>query len=385
MRSRHRDLRPALDQLDDRCLLSAFTPAELTQAYGLDAITFPTSSGTVQGDGSGETIALIEAYHDPNLVSDLHTFDQEFNLPDPVLTVDTQKGAKSNVGWAAEESLDVEWAHAIAPAANILVVEAKSQSITSLLAAVDTARKTPGVNVVSMSWGYPEVRTDASYNSHFRTPAGHVGITFVASSGDSGAKAGIEYPSASPDVLAVGGTSLYVRSSGSYLYEYPWIGSGLDYAWEGGGGGMSRYEPEPAYQRSVQSTGKRTAPDVAFDADPSTGVWIYLTLPSTGQSGWATVGGTSFGAPSWAAIIAIADQGRALAGRQSLDGPTQTLPSLYAFASADRNTANDPFHQIPGEASGNTETGLGSPNGPALVADLVASTITIPLKTSRRA
>ncbi|MGA9924954.1 MAG: hypothetical protein WBQ29_16255, partial [Isosphaeraceae bacterium] len=105
-----------------------------------------------------------------------------------------------------------------------------------------------------MSWGYPEVRTDASYNSHFQTPAGHVGITFVASSGDSGANAGIEYPSASPDVLAVGGTSLYVRSSGSYLYEYPWIGSGLDYAWEGGGRGMSRYEPEPAYQRSVQST-----------------------------------------------------------------------------------------------------------------------------------
>jgi len=86
-------------------------------------------SGTVKGDGSGETIALVEAYHDPNLVSDLHTFDQEFNLPDPVLTVNTQKGAKSNVGWAAEESLDVEWAHAIAPAANILVVEAKSQSI----------------------------------------------------------------------------------------------------------------------------------------------------------------------------------------------------------------------------------------------------------------
>jgi hypothetical protein len=145
--------------------------------------------------------------------------------------------------------------------------------------------------------------------------------------------------------------------------------------------GYSRYEPEPNYQRSVQSTGKRSAPDVAVDANPDTGVWIYVNLPS-GQGGWLVVGGRSVGAPSWAAIIAIADQGRALAGKGSLDGPSQTVPSLYAFASTGGNGADAPFHQIGGEGRGNTVTGLGSPNGPPLVAEPVASNMTTPLTTT---
>ncbi len=106
---RRRDLRPTLDQLDDRCLLSGLTPAQVTQAYGLNAIAFPTSAGTVVGNGAGETIALVEAYHDSTLSSDLATFDERYNLPAPSLTVIDQAGQVANAGWALEESLDVEW------------------------------------------------------------------------------------------------------------------------------------------------------------------------------------------------------------------------------------------------------------------------------------
>ncbi len=111
-----RSLRPHLEPLDDRCLLSGYTPAQLTHAYGLDAIAFRTSAGAiVPGDGSGETIALIEADHDPSLASDLHVFDQANGLPDPQLAIEDQAGARTNATWASEETLDVEWAHAIAP------------------------------------------------------------------------------------------------------------------------------------------------------------------------------------------------------------------------------------------------------------------------------
>ena len=406
MRNRRRGLclRPQIDLLDERCLLSGLTPAQLTAAYGLNAITF---GKTVNGDGSGETIALIEAYNDPTITSDLNTFDQTFGLPPANLTVVNQAGnavsatAQTNSGWTEEESLDVETAHAIAPGANILVVEANSQSIQDLLAAVNTARNTPGVVAVSMSWGFPETPNETSYDSYFTTPAGHQGITFIASSGDSGSLAGASYPAASPNVLSVGGTTLLLSSSGAYQSESAWTDSG---------GGYSKYEPEPSYQAKVQSTGYRATPDVAFDGDPNTGVPVYVTLPTRygSQGSWLTVGGTSLGSPSWAGIIAITDQGRALAGTGSLDGPTQTLPSLYA-ATSDFHTVAPASSSFGGgggfgygygysafgssslfggsgldasattsssSTGANTATGLGSPIGPALVSDLVASTLT---------
>ena len=318
-------------------MLSGLTPAQLTAAYGLSAIEFTTSSGkTVNGTGSGETIALIEAYNDPTIASDLHTFDQAYNLPDPNLTVVNQSGgavsatAQTNTGWAEEESLDVETAHAVAPGANIRVVEANSQNMQDLLTAVNTARNTPGVVAVSMSWGFPETPNETSYDSYFTTP-GHQGITFIASSGDNGSLAGASYPAASPNVLSVGGTTLLLSNSGAYQSESAWTDSG---------GGYSKYEPEPSYQAKVQSTGYKATPDVAFDGDPNTGVQIYVTLPTGygSQGSWITVGGTSLGSPAWAGIIAITDQGRALAGEPSLDGSTQTLPALYAAPTSDFNT-----------------------------------------------
>ncbi len=157
-----------------------------------------------------------------------------------------------------------------------------------------------------MSWGFSEMKNEASYDSTFTTPVGHTGITFIASSGDTGT---VEYPATSPNVLAVGGTTITVGGSGSY---------GSEVSWNSSGGGYSTVEPEPSYQESVQQSGLRSTPDVAFDGDPNTGVNVYSTNPNTGRGSWQVVGGTSLGAPAWAGIIAIVDQGRALAGARAL-------------------------------------------------------------------
>jgi subtilase family serine protease len=365
MRIRRR-LRPALDRLDDRCLPTGLTPAQLTHAYGLDAISFTAPSGaTVAGDGAGTTIALVEAYHDPTLAQDLQAFDQAYDLPSAPLSIVNLGSGQSNPAWSLEESLDVEWAHAVAPGASIIVVEARSQTLAALQAAINTARNIPKVDVISMSLGFPESTYHGS--SILTTPPGHTGITFVGASGDSGLSGGSDWPAVSPDVLAVGGTSLYVDGAGDYLSEVSWSSSG---------GGASHLVNEPAYQRVTQGSGKRFTPDVAFDGDPNTGVEVYQTSPYTGLGMWQVVGGTSLGTPAWAAIIAIADQGRALQGKGSLDGPSQTLPTLYSLPGSD-------FHAVASYRTGRPAVmGLGSPNGPALVRDLVASNIAVPLSTS---
>jgi hypothetical protein len=397
MRKPRRVIRPRVERLDDRCLPSGYTAAQVTHAYGLDDITFTSPTGqTVAGDGSGETIALIEAYHDPNLASDLQVFDQANGLADPSLTVVDQAGGATNSVWASEETLDVEWAHAIAPGASLLVVEAKSDSLSNLMTAVSTARNTPGVATVSMSWGFNETAAETAFDGYFQTPAGHQGITFVAASGDYGAAAGPEYPSTSPRVVAVGGTTLSIDPAGDYLGEVAWFDSG---------GGHSPFELEPAYQAPVQTSGHRSTPDVAFDGDPNTGVEVYETPPH-GVGSWEVVGGTSLGTPAWAAIIAIVDQGRALEGKGSLDGATQTLPALYSLPASDFHSVPTPTPASPwgggvnpfkfsfngwpflrhrdkkgagSTARSNTATGLGSPVGPNLVADLVASDATVAL------
>jgi subtilase family serine protease len=374
---RRRPLWPVLDQLDDRCLLSGLAPAQLTQAYSLDSISFSTGSGTVKGDGTGQTIALIEAYHDPSIRADLTTFDQAFNLPDPPqLIIANQAGSVTNSGWALEESMDVEWAHAIAPAATILVVEAHSQSRQSLIAAVNAARHTPATVAISMSWGFNETATEAKNNSIFTTPAGHRGITYFAASGDSGQPGGAEWPSVAPAVVSVGGTTLNLSFSGHYQSETAWADSS---------GGLSRFEREPGFQRAGQGTGKRSTPDVAFDGNPDTGVRVYQSSLYSSQGSWEVVGGTSLGAPAWAAIIAIADQGRALEGKAPLDGGTQTLPTLYGVPSSDFNVIpplGTTRTSLAVAGGTNPYTGRGTPNGPPLVADLVATNISNTLTVS---
>src|SRR5205814_2678910 len=162
------------------------------------------------------------------------------------------------------------------------------------------------------------------------------------------------YPAASPNVLAVGGTTLNLDNMGNYLSESGWIGSG---------GGVSSYEAQPAFQKGVvtQNGTYRANPDVAYDADPYTGFPVYDSYTNSTAAPWQQFGGTSAGAPQWAALVALADQGRALAGQAALDGPTQLLPAIYQLSPFD-------FHDVltgnNGYAAGSgydLVTGRGSP------------------------
>jgi subtilase family serine protease len=351
VRGRLRSCRPRLERLDDRCLLSdsGLTPAQVATAYGLSGLTLSGHAAS----GSGQTIALVDAYNDPNIAVELAVFDSSNNLPaPPSLTVVGQSGTailpRTDPGWAQEESLDVEWAHALAPGASLVLVEAYSTNLSDLTAAVKTAAALPGVTVVSMSWGGGEVPYATSYDRTFTAR----GITFVAASGDSGPGSGAQWPASSPYVVGVGGTVLQVGAGGAYQGET---------AWPNSSGGYSTLEPEPGFQAAVQSSGWRSVPDVAFDADTNTGVEVYSMNPFNGQGVWYVAGGTSLGAPAWAGVVALADQGRALNNVASL-GSLETLSALYSLPTAD-------FHTL--EGGYNTMTGLGSPNGAALVTGLV--------------
>jgi hypothetical protein len=373
LRLRHR-ARLRVEELESRCLLTVLTPMQVRQAYGFDQVTFSGTNGPVVGDGSGQTIAIVDAYDNANIFTDVDTFDQRFgdtagqNLlsqygaASTFLTKATPQGQPpGNSGWGTEIALDVEWAHAIAPGAKILLVEARSASTSSLLSAVDYARKQTGVSVVSMSWGGGEFSGESSDDTYFSTLTGHTGVSFFAAAGDSGA--GAEWPASSSHVVGVGGTALTLNSSGGY---------GSETTWSGSGGGISRYVSKPSYQsgESLSST-KRTVPDVAYDASTSSAVYVY-------DRGWYAVGGTSAGAPQWAALVAIADQGRKLAGAGTLDGYTQTLPALYGLASAD-------FHDITSGSNGYSAgsgydlvTGRGTPRAQLVIADLAAYGTTSP-------
>jgi hypothetical protein len=348
---------------------TGYTPAQVRHAYGFDQINF----GGVVGDGTGQTIAIVDSYDDPTIGSDLVQFDRAFGLPDPAFQKVNQVGGQllpaASATWSIEIALDVEWAHAIAPGARILLVEANSNNNSDLFAAVSYAARQPGVSVVSMSWGTPEFPTEAASDGVFTTPTGHPGVTFLAAPGDNGAPG--SYPSASPNVIAVGGTTLTLGAGGTWLGES---------AWSGGAGGPSAYEPQPLDQLGMvpQTAAYRTTPDVAYDANPATGFPIYDSYNYPAWAPWAEFGGTSAGAPQWAALVAIADQGRALAGLGSLDGPSQTLPALYQLPASD-------FHDITtGTSTGTPQysagpgydlvTGRGSPVANLVVAGLVSYT-----------
>src|SRR5262249_22368545 len=222
-----------------------------------------------------------------------HQFDVQFGLPDPAFTKVNQRGGNTppaaDGGWAAETALDVEWAHAIAPRANILLVEADDNSGTNLLAAVDFARRQPGVAVVSMSWGGGEFANEASFDSNFTTPAGHTGVASVAASGDGGAPP--QWPAVSANVVGVGGTSLQLDGAGNYQGETGWGGSG---------GGLSAFLSQPAYQNGVvtQTSTRRASPDVAYDGDPATGVPVFDSFNHRTPAPWSPFGGGTDGRPA---------------------------------------------------------------------------------------
>ena len=370
-----------------------------TVVYSTDQIRTAYGVSNLALDGTGQTIAIVDAYDNPNIFQSLDSFDQQMSTTTGGASLFTQYGSAASFltvigqdgtttdlpatdptgAWETEIALDVEWIHALAPGAQIVLVEANSQSLADLMASVGTAASQPGVSVVSMSWGFTEGQSvlaadEAKYDSYLTTPAGHQGVTFVASTGDYGA-ADPEYPAFSPNVVAVGGTSLYLNADNSYNSETGWgyysdaMGVAI-----GGGGGVSLYEPEPAFQQGAQSTGYRTTPDVSFVADPATGAWVADTYNLGATNPWEIVGGTSLAAPSWAAVIALADQARVVAGGQTLGsaGPTETQQALYTLPVTDFNaitTGSNGYSAGPGY---NLVGGLGTPIANLLVNDLAA-------------
>lgn len=301
-----------------------YSPSQMRTAYNLPSF-----------GGAGTTIAIIDAYDTPNVLTYFNYFSNYFGLPNNstgnfiVHKMSESMGTDSS--WAMETCLDVEWAHAIAPNAKILLVEATQPTDIALLAAVDYATSQLGVVAVSMSWGGDEFSGETSHETHFNKP----GITFFASSGDDGA--GVSWPAASSRVVGVGGTSLTLNPDGSVVSETGWSGSG---------GGVSAYFSKPSYQTSYGlNYSNRAVPDVSYSANPSTGVSVY-------NDGWYKVGGTSAGAPQWAAIHAL-----------SL---TVSNANLYARAASSYSTH---FRDITSGSNGaytasagyDLVTGLGSP------------------------
>lgn len=328
-------------------------PAQMVKSYGFSGIV---------NQGAGQTIGIVDAFDAPTIEADLAVFNTQFGLA----ACTTANGCFQKVyaagtppavdaGWSLETSLDVEWAHAIAPQAKILLVEGATNSFTNLLAAVDVA-VAHGASVVSMSFGGPEFSAELQQDSHFNVPF----VTFVASSGDNGH--GASYPAASPFVVGVGGTSLTIQSDGTYVSET---------AWNGSGGGTSRFEPKPQNQVGlVFLTQKRSIPDIAYDADPNTGVPVYDT---TGGKNWIQVGGTSSSAPQWSALFAIANSSRAAAGKAALNG---VLDNLYNLTQ-DLNDVTTGTNGICGRNCKTKHgydkvTGLGTPMADQLIPDLVA-------------
>lgn len=350
---------------------AGYTPQQLQAAYGIPATI--TLNGQQELPGTGETIAIVDAYNDPNIARDLATFDAKYGLAPANLTVVNQNGSTSNLpannaSWAVEEALDVEWAHAVAPGATIVLVEANSGSLSDLLAAVNTASQMS--NVVSMSWGSSEFPNETNYDKYFTTP----GVTYVAAAGDSSAYFGPEWPASSPNVLAVGGTTLNLTSSNTIASETAWSASySRYYGIEGGGGGISSYESTPAFQsQNGVSYGGRSTPDVAWDANPSTGVSVY---DSYDEPGWGYVGGTSAGAPAWAGIVAIADQQYVADGGTGSLSTSQVENTLYQAYSGKVGTGYSTyFNDITSGNNGyqattgyNLAAGLGSPKVGSLV------------------
>jgi subtilase family serine protease len=340
---------------------TGYFPGKIRVAYGFNSIT---------NKGVGQTIAIVDAYDDPNVEADLGTFDTEFKLSacttangcfTKIFQTGTTPPADTS-GWSNEIAIDTQWAHAIAPGAKIVLVEANSSSLSDLLASVEVAVKN-GASVVSMSWSGGESKNETSTDAYFEAK----GVTFVAASGDTGH--GVGYPAASPFVVAVGGTSLTINSStGAWVSET---------AWSGSSGGESAYETEPAYQMGVQTSGKRGVPDVAYDGNPNTGIPAYNSFACSGAcyTGWDQWGGTSIGTPQWAALFAITDAERHAAGKAKL---TQPQVDLYPDAEAD-------YHDIVSGTNGSCGTlctagpgydfvtGLGSPQANLLIPALVAA------------
>jgi hypothetical protein len=346
-------------------------PTQVRHAYGIDNLTLT---------GAGQTIAIVDAFDSPTIKNDLAVFSQQFNLPLPTKdTFQVVYAAKHRPnydnGWSGETSLDVEWAHAIAPDAKIIVVEAASNSEIDLNRAIARAEDLlqPTGGVISMSFGRIELFFDPLQSLLYHNDKTK-NISFVASSGDTAGLTGS--PAIFPDVLAVGGTFINVDSAGNLLTP--------EEGWAASSGGISSFFPRPSYQAGIKIgdatlDNRRAIPDVSYNADPRSGVSVFNSSPDIlGNTGWNSFGGTSAGAPQWAALTALVNQQRASNG----DGPIgsslnraiyQAAADDYAGNFVDVQTGFSFYKAIPGF---DLVTGLGSPHADVLVPTLADFDVT---------
>lgn len=329
------------------------TPASLACVYGLVSAGVAgcnPNTASRNPTGGARAIAVVDAYDDPTALSDLRIFSSQFGLPLPTdatfhTVYATGRRPYADADWNIEEALDIEWAHAMAPHAQIFLVEAASSSFADLLPAVSVANRlvaSAGGGEVAMSWGGSEFLGETIYDQYFAQN----GVVYFAAAGDS---PGVIWPAASPNVIAVGGTSLS-RNPTTGVFQQ-------EIVWQSTGGGPSLYEPRPGFQNSLSALveNRRGTPDVAAVADPVTGVWVY-DAPY-----WYIVGGTSVATPIWAGIVNAA-------GRFA-DTTLRELAVIY------RNQGSDAdFTRIVGGSCGPNEgylavagwdfcTGIGSPVG----------------------
>jgi subtilase family serine protease len=383
-------------QFDSPC----YSPQNIQTAYGVSSLL------NAGDNGKGQTIVIIDSYGSPTIASDLASFDEGFGLPNPPsFTILSPLGTvpfdpntyPDQIGWAAETTLDVEWSHAMAPDASIVLM-------TSPVDETEGVQGLPQFNqlenyalnhhlgqVISQSWGATEntlfnasgEQVISAFEKTYARAAG-LGVTVFASAGDAGT-ANVEtdgstiypfptvnFPASSPLVTSVGGTSLYADTNGNYQSETVWNSGG-----GATGGGVSQQFSEPLYQallpRSDQAllNGHRGLPDIAWNADPNTAILIYLSFFGPAEAGYYTIGGTSEGSPQWAGLTADLNQ---LTGH-----PVGFLnPYLYALGAVgigyhDVTVGNNGLDGIPGynaTPGWDAATGWGSPNLGQLFGDL---------------
>jgi subtilase family serine protease len=313
-------------------------PADLRSAYAIPA------------GGRGATVAVVDAFDDPNFESDLAVYRSTYGLPPCTVAsgclrridaTGTGRLPAADATWSKEISLDLDVVSAVCPDCHIVLVEAGGQDIPSLGAADNIAAAVPGVVAIANSWGVPESAAEAGWDHFFN----HPGIAIVAASGDFGYQP--VFPAASPHVTAVGGTTLRRSRSSARGWE--------ETAWKGSGSGCSAYEPKPAWQHDPGCT-HRSIADVAAVADPATGIALY---DSYQFSGWVKGGGTSIGAPLVAGLYALAGNARSVVGGSYPYAHTDALNSVVKGSNA---FVCDSYLCRAGPGY-NGPTGLGTPNG----------------------
>jgi subtilase family serine protease len=330
------------------------TPQKIRAAYNL-----PSTGGS-------QAIAIVDAYHYPTSTNDFNAFSATFGLPQELSRNPNainnahfsvvyatgkvpQSGGAYIESWNLEEALDIEWAHAMAPNAKIYLVEAASASLNDLMTAVRVASSLPGVKEVSMSWGGGE----APWETWYSDPVfNRNGVVYFASGGDS--SDAMEYPAASPYVVACGGTTMNRASDGSLVNESAWADTGC---------GPSSFERRPAFQDRVASVvgSTRGVADLSFVADPNTGVYVYDSTPMWGTRGWFILGGTSVSSPALAGVVNLAASINGFAANTAAEEAR-----IYGNL-GNANAFNDVTSGTDGCYSSTTGydfvTGVGTPNG----------------------